>query len=61
MLDEALWEAAGIEQEARRVADPWEDILRNMPEQTTYGYHKDGVWHEGVRTIIHRDADGIGG
>jgi predicted P-loop ATPase len=58
VLDEALWEAAGIEQEARRVADPWEDILRNMPEQTTYGYHKDGVWHEGVRTIIHRDADG---
>jgi hypothetical protein len=26
-LDEAMWEAAGIEQEARRVKDPWEDWL----------------------------------
>jgi hypothetical protein len=57
VLDEALWGEAGIEQEARRVTDPWEDILRNMPELTTYGYWKDGVRHEGLRRIIHHDGD----
>jgi predicted P-loop ATPase len=57
VLDEHLWGAAAIEQEDRRVADPWEDILRNMPELVTYGYRKNGVWHEGTRTNIHHDGD----
>jgi predicted P-loop ATPase len=55
VLDEKLWSKAGIEQEARRVTDPWEDILRNMPALTTYGYWKDGSRHEGTRTIIYYD------
>lgn len=32
VLDEALWGDAGIEQEQRRVKDPWEDILKDLPE-----------------------------
>ncbi|QIG93487.1 virulence-associated E family protein [Bradyrhizobium sp. 6(2017)] len=52
VLDEELWTVAGREQEHRRVKDPWEDLLRNIPDQTVYGYSKDGVWHEGVRNII---------
>ncbi|MCK1488725.1 hypothetical protein IVB25_40130 [Bradyrhizobium sp. 193] len=59
VLDPALWGEAGLEQEYRRVTDPWEDVLRNMTEMTTYSYWKDGVQHEGTRTIIHyaRDED----
>ncbi|MGY3354716.1 hypothetical protein ACVWZK_001379 [Bradyrhizobium sp. GM0.4] len=59
VLDPALWAEAGLEQEYRRVTDPWEDVLRNMPEMTTYSYWKDGKQHEGTRTIIHyaRDED----
>jgi predicted P-loop ATPase len=30
-LEEALWPAAGAEQEQRRVKDPWEDALANIP------------------------------
>jgi predicted P-loop ATPase len=55
VLDEKLWGEAAIEQEARRVTDPWEDILRNMPQLTTYSYWKDGSRHEGTRTIIYYD------
>jgi len=31
VLDKSLWEAASIEQEKRRIADPWEEILSKMP------------------------------
>jgi hypothetical protein len=55
VLDEKLWGEAAVEQEARRVTDPWEDNLRNMPQLTPYGYWKDGVHHEGTRTIIYYD------
>jgi predicted P-loop ATPase len=55
VLDEKLWGEAGIEQEARRITDPWEDVLRDMKEMTTYRYHHDGVWHEGTRIIIHHE------
>jgi predicted P-loop ATPase len=55
VLDEKLWGEAAVEQEARRVTDPWEDILRNMPQLTPYGYWKDGSRHEGTRTITHYD------
>lgn len=57
VLDNSLWAEAAVEQEARRVTDPWEDTLRNMPQMTTYGYWKDGSHHEGTRTIIHGDDD----
>lgn len=30
-LDPSLWSAAGVEQDARRIRDPWEDILDDMP------------------------------
>jgi Virulence-associated protein E-like domain len=57
VLDERLWAAAGGEQERRRITDPWEDILRNMPEMSAYRYFSDGVSHEGARTIIHHEGD----
>jgi predicted P-loop ATPase len=38
VLDESMWGDAGIEQEQRRVKDPWEDILANIP-----------VWHKEIR------------
>jgi predicted P-loop ATPase len=31
-IDEKMWPDAGIEQEKRRVKDPWEDVLENMTE-----------------------------
>jgi predicted P-loop ATPase len=31
-LDESMWGVAGVEQEARRVKDPWEAVLADMPE-----------------------------
>jgi predicted P-loop ATPase len=30
VLDEALWSDAGVEQEARRITDPWEDVLIDL-------------------------------
>ena len=33
-IDETLWAIAGAEQEKRRVKDPWEAILANMPIRT---------------------------
>ena len=37
VLDEALWPVAGVEQEARRVRHPWEDILQKMARVPTVG------------------------
>ena len=31
-LDESMWAAAGVEQEKRRVKDPWEAVLTHIPE-----------------------------
>jgi predicted P-loop ATPase len=31
VLDPALWSAAAEEQEKRRLRDPWEDVIENMP------------------------------
>jgi predicted P-loop ATPase len=39
-LDEALWVDAGVEQEQRRVKDPWEDALEYIP-----------VWHKEIRGV----------
>ena len=36
VLDEKLWGAARDAQEQRRVADPWEDILVNMPAKVIH-------------------------
>jgi predicted P-loop ATPase len=57
VLDEALWGTAGIEQEARRISDPWEDLLRDMPEIAKDRYFKDGYWRVEEVQIIHRDEE----
>jgi predicted P-loop ATPase len=57
VLDVALWGEAGIEQEARRISDPWEDVLREMPETAEYDYYKDGFWRQKEVRIIHREGD----
>ena len=48
-IDEALWPDAGAEQEKRRVKDPWEDIVADMP---THWY--EGSLHGRV-TTVHLD------
>jgi predicted P-loop ATPase len=53
VLDEALWPAASVEQEARRVPDPWEDILAGIPREVEFEYFKDGYKREEVIKIIH--------
>ncbi|WP_198031096.1 virulence-associated E family protein [Bradyrhizobium sp. th.b2] len=55
VLDKQLWAVAGREQEHRRVKDPWENVLRDIPEHTPYCYFQDGVKHEGLRNIIDHD------
>jgi len=49
-LDERLWAAAGVEQEARRVPHPWEAVLAGM--QTTIN---EGVAHG--MSVISRVGD----
>jgi predicted P-loop ATPase len=51
VIDETLWGAGRVEQEARRVRDPWEDLLSRIPEQV--------VTPGGFKvSIIHRDPSG---
>jgi predicted P-loop ATPase len=40
VLDESLWPLAGIEQEARRVHDAWEDPLSDIQPEVTDVYYK---------------------
>jgi predicted P-loop ATPase len=61
VLDETLWAEAGAEQETRRITDPWEDVLRVIPESVTVvvrlataGYQE---YKEKDVRIIHRDDD----
>jgi hypothetical protein len=44
-LEEELWGDARAAQEQRRVADPWEDILTDMPDHLI---HKSGDGYERV-------------
>jgi predicted P-loop ATPase len=39
VLDKKLWPAVGEEQEKRRVKDPWEDILNNIPTHVYHGLY----------------------
>jgi predicted P-loop ATPase len=41
VLNEKLWPAAAKEQEKRRVKDPWEDIVADMPTHVEIGEHGD--------------------
>jgi predicted P-loop ATPase len=51
-LDEKLWGTAAEEQEERRLRDPWEDVLANIPETIDVGDPA------GPMQIIHRTKDG---
>lgn len=62
-LDPSLWGAAGIEQDARRIRDPWEDILDEMPTHAIPDHHgRSDFFHvrdgdaepSGAIRIIHR-------
>jgi hypothetical protein len=55
VLDEALWSIAGDEQERRRVKDPWEDVLCDMPEDVSI-CDEDGNETDRIR-IIHCDEE----
>jgi predicted P-loop ATPase len=67
-LDESLWPAAGEEQEKRRVKDPWEEIVENMPLYVdpqdrnnfvpVHDEPEDPKHVKGLMKIIHRAKDG---
>jgi len=59
VLDESLWDAAAIEQEKRRVIDPWEDALARIPEYIDD--YQSFTTGDTVRArIIHREPDRLG-
>jgi hypothetical protein len=39
VLDQSLWPAAAAEQEKRRIKDPWEEVLTNMPKKVEICRH----------------------
>jgi hypothetical protein len=45
----------GVQQEARRVPDPWEDILAVIPGEVKLELFKDGYKREEIIKIIHRE------
>ena len=59
VLDERLWGDAGVEQEKRRVKDPWEDTLAIIHQYTTQKYLSDGKWAERQVQILHYDGAGM--
>jgi len=56
ILDESLWGDAAAEQKKRRVRDPWEDTLQEIPEIAEYNTFRDGQHATETITIIHRTA-----
>ena len=66
VLDKKLWPAAAAEQEKRRMKDPWEDVLENIPTHTDRYYPsneihffflKKGENAEGYDQIRHLSRD----
>jgi predicted P-loop ATPase len=57
VLDEALWPAAQIEQEQRRVKDPWEAALTAMPVSIENEEYRDGLPRKMTIQIIHNTDD----
>jgi predicted P-loop ATPase len=55
-LDEKLWPRASEEQEKRRVKDPWESIVANLPERISI-LNAEGKEERSIK-IIHRE-DGL--
>ena len=53
VLDKKLWPVVGEEQEKRRVKDPWEDILHDIPTHVAYdGHHHSLFFH-------HKEGDEV--
>lgn len=57
VLDDGFWAEAGVQQDARRIADPWEDILREMPAVVVFKEFKDGFHREMEVQLIYRESD----
>jgi Virulence-associated protein E len=57
VLDEALWPAAAIEQEHRRVKDPWEALLSTMPTSVEHEEYRDGLLRKKTIQVIHEADD----
>jgi predicted P-loop ATPase len=57
VLDEALWGAAGIEQEKRRTKDLWEDALDNLPNTIDFKEWKDGHHRDETIQLVHRSGE----
>jgi predicted P-loop ATPase len=55
VLDECLWPAAMDEQESRRVKDPWEDILANIPASVDIQIDR---YRVNTEKIVHHENDG---
>jgi hypothetical protein len=53
VLDPALWPAAAEEQEKRRLRDPWEDRIENMPPSVKV---REGYSMKDVQIIYHSDG-----
>jgi Virulence-associated protein E len=53
-LPPELWDKAAAEQEKRRVRDPWEQVLCDIPKTLSVST---GAYSERTVTIIHRDHD----
>ena len=59
VLDAKLWDAAAVEQEERRVVDPWEDELANVPDGLIKEVKEYGItWQTITNVAIH---DHLGG
>jgi len=57
VLDEKLWGEAGVQQEARRIPDPWEDILQEIPGVIAIREFKDGYHREKDVQVIHKEVE----
>ena len=53
VLDESLWSAAGVQQEDRRVKDPWESVLAKIPARMEVESYRDGFKRTQDIQIVH--------
>jgi predicted P-loop ATPase len=61
VLPESLWEAAGIEQEKRRVQEPWEDALSVVHKYAVKKYRSaDGEVTQEQIQMLHYEDMGLG-
>jgi len=55
VLDKKLWAAAEVEQEERRVVDPWEDELANLPDTLIKEVNEFGVMYQTITNVAIND------